>query len=422
MSRLLAVIRREYVESVRTRAFILSTVMVPLLMGAMMLVPGLLARSAPDTSLPVAVSDETGVLFQALDQELSMRREGEFTDYLSSGERRYRLSQVRVAAGEPPGPALPDGGVLVFIPSLLVQGEEEPVIYATNVGDFQPIRRIERALSKVVMAERLGRASVPPEQAGSLLKPIDLKVRKVAADGTIQDRNFLQEWMTALFFTVAMYSTTLMAGMALSRGLLEEKANRVVEVLVSAVTPFQLMTGKILGQAAVILSQFGIWTFIGMALASRGIGGEAAGQVLEAMSPSLVFFMLIYFLLGYFLYAALFSAVGAMCTSEMEAQQTQTPLVLMQIFPLIVAMAVVRHPDGGMAVTLSMIPFFSPSVMMMRLALKPPDLAQVLLSVGILAATLPVVFWIVSRIFRVGILMTGKKMTLPEVVRWVRSS
>jgi len=106
----------------------------------------------------------------------------------------------------------------------------------------------------------------------------------------------------------------------------------------------------------------------------------------------------------------------------MEAQQTQMPLVLMQILPLIVAMAVVRHPDGRMAVTLSMIPFFSPSVMMMRLALKPPALAQVLLSVGILAATLPVVFWIVSRIFRVGILMTGKRMTIPEVVRWVRSS
>ncbi len=422
MSRLLAIIRREYVESVRTRAFVLSTVMVPLMMGVMMLVPGLLARSAPDTPLSVAVSDGTGALFQALDRELSTRREGEFPDYLSSGERRYRLSQVRLEAGEPPGRALPEGGVLVSIPASLVQGEEEPVIYATNVGDFQPIRRIERALGKVVMAERLGRASVPPEQAGSLLKPIDLKVRKVAADGTIQDRDFLQEWMTALFFTVAMYSTTLMAGMALSRGLLEEKSNRVVEVLVSAVTPFQLMTGKILGQAGVILSQFGIWTFVGLAVTSRGIGGEAASQVMQAMSPTLMVFMLIYFLLGYFLYAALFSAVGAMCTSEMEAQQTQMPLVLMQILPLIVAMAVVRHPDGGMAVTLSMIPFFSPSVMMMRLALKPPALAQVLLSVGILAATLPIVFWIVSRIFRVGILMTGKRMTLPEVVRWVRSS
>jgi ABC-2 type transport system permease protein len=106
----------------------------------------------------------------------------------------------------------------------------------------------------------------------------------------------------------------------------------------------------------------------------------------------------------------------------MEAQQTQTPLVLMQLLPLIIAMAIVRRPDGGLAVALSMIPFFSPSVMMMRLALHPPALGQVLLSITILAASVPVVFWVVSRIFRVGILMTGKKMTFPEMARWLRST
>ena len=104
-----------------------------------------------------------------------------------------------------------------------------------------------------------------------------------------------------------------------------------MEVLVSSVTPMQLMTGKILGQALVILSQFGIWALVGTVLYLQGLGGRDAGQVLQAMTPSLLGFLLLYFLLGYFLYAALFSAVGAICTSEMEAQQTQTPLVLMQI-------------------------------------------------------------------------------------------
>jgi len=182
------------------------------------------------------------------------------------------------------------------------------------------------------------------------------------------------------------------------------------------------MTGKILGQALVILSQFGIWTLVGTVLYLQGLGGRDAGQVLQTLTPSLLGFLLIYFLLGYFLYAALFAAVGAVCTSEMEAQQTQTPLVLMQLLPLLIAMAVVRRPDGGLAVALSMIPFFAPSVMMMRLALHPPGLGQVLLSLSLLAATVPVVFWAVSRIFRVGILMTGKKMTLPEMARWLRAT
>jgi len=420
-SRLFAVIRREYVESVRTRSFALSTILVPILMGAMMFIPGLLARSSADEALQVALADGTGLLYEALDEELSSSKED---DFLSNGERRYRLTRAELKDGRPPGEALSRQGnaALVILPESLLEGEGEPVFYSTNVGDFQPVRRIERALFKTVMAQRLRSASVPEGQTEALLRPVDLKVRKISSDGTVQDRNFLQEWMTALFFTIAMYSTTLMAGMALSRGLLEEKANRVMEVLVSSVTPFQLMTGKIVGQALVILSQFGIWTLIGMGLYLKGMGGEGTTQVIQSMTPSLLAFLTVYFLLGYFLYAALFSAVGAICTSELEAQQTQTPLVLMQLLPLVVAMAVVRRPDGALSVGLSMIPFFSPSVMMMRLALKPPPPLQVFLSIAILAITIPLVFWVVSKIFRVGILMTGKKMTLPEMVRWLRAS
>ncbi|MGH9867153.1 MAG: ABC transporter permease [Candidatus Polarisedimenticolia bacterium] len=418
---MLAIIRREYVESVRTRSFALSTVLVPLLMGAMMFIPGLLARSASDETLHVALADGTGVLFEPLDKELASSSEN---DFLSNGERRYRLSRTEVREGAPPGKGIAAQGnaALVVLPPGLLDGTGEPVYYSTNVGDFQPVRRIERALIKAVMAQRLRDASVPESHTEALLRPVDLKVRKISPDGTVQDRDFLQEWMTALFFTIAMYSTTLMAGMALSRGLLEEKANRVMEVLVSSVTPFQLMTGKIVGQGLVILSQFGIWMLVGIGLYLKGMGGAGVGQVMQAMTPSLLAFLTVYFLLGYFLYAALYSAVGAICTSELEAQQTQTPLLLMQLLPLVVTMAVVRRPDGALSVGLSMIPFFSPSVMMMRLALKPPPLPQVLLSVAILAVTIPIVFWMVSRIFRVGILMTGKKMTLPEMVRWLRAS
>lgn len=421
MNRLLAVIRREYVEAVRTRSFAISTILVPVLMGAMMLLPALLARSTPDEVLRVAVADRTGVLFEGLEREMATSKED---DFLKDGRRRYELLKVDPTVEGAPGPALKSSGAdaLLDIPAAIMDGEGDPLYFSSNVGDFQPVRRLDRALTKVVTARRLQSLSVPPEQADALLHPVDLKARKVGSDGTVQERDFLTEWMTALFFTIAMYTTTLMAGMALSRGLLEEKSNRVMEVLVSSVSPFQLMTGKILGQALVILSQFGIWTAAGAVLYLQGLGGRGAGQVVQTMTPGLIGCMLVYFLLGYFLYAALFSAVGAVCTSEMEAQQTQTPLVLMQLLPLILAMAIVRRPDGGLAVALSMIPFFSPSVMMMRLALHPPSAGQVLLSMALLAAAVPVVLWAVAKIFRVGILMTGKKMTFPEMARWLRST
>jgi len=221
---------------------------------------------------------------------------------------------------------------------------------------------------------------------------------------------------------MGLYISTLMSGMALSRGLLEEKANRVVEVLVSSVTPFQLMTGKILGHAAVILSQFVLWTLMGTIFYFRSVSGGQAREIFSAMSPSLLAFLGVYFVLGYFLYAAFFAAVGAMCTTEMEAQQTQTPLVLMQVFPLIIAMGIVRQPDSTMAVVLSMIPMFAPSVMMMRLALQPPPILQVGASIFLLITAVVIAFWAVSKIFRVGILMTGKRMTLVEVFRWIRAT
>ena len=140
------------------------------------------------------------------------------------------------------------------------------------------------------------------------------------------------------------------------------------------------------------------------------------------MNPTLLSLLSVYFLLGYFLYASLFAAVGAICTTEMEAQQTQTPLVLMQIIPLVLAIAIVKTPGSTLAVTLSMIPFFAPSVMMIRMAVLPPPVVEILASIALLILSVLLALWAVSKIFRVGILMTGKKMTIQEVFRWMRSA
>lgn len=427
MTKLIAVIRREYIESVRTRAFLISTLLVPVLMSVTMLLPGFLARASTDKKLQVGIVDRTGRLFEMLDRELATDRE---KDFLGKGERRYVLSRAtpeQAALLDPnvPGPLIDRMGVeaVVEITEGVVSGQERPTYYSGNVGDFQPIKRIEDALSAVVIVLRLGETTLSPDQVRSLARQVDLKSVKIGKDGKASERDFMNEWLTAIFFTIGLYASTLTAGMALSRGLLEEKGNRVVEVLVSSVTPMELMSGKILGHALVILSQMGIWGMMGFAFYVRGGagGGEVPG-VLAAITPSLLGYLVVYFLLGYFLYAAMFAGVGAVCTTEMEAQQTQMPLVLMQIFPFVMAMAIVRQPDSTLAVVLSMIPFFAPSVMMMRQALAPPPAIQVAASISILVIAVLATFWAVSKVFRVGILMTGKKMTLWEMVRWIRAA
>lgn len=427
MDKLFAIIRREYVETVRTKAFVMSTLLVPVMMAAVMFVPQLLARSSSAVSLRVGMADNTGRILPLLDKELASDPN---QDFLTGGERRYHLISAnpeqlaRLARHDPPGAVLVEMGVdaLLLVGQPVIKGEEEPTYFATNVGDFQPIRRVEEALNAVVVTLRVEGSDISADRARSLTRRVDMKTVKVGKDGEASERGFTQEYFTAIFFTMGLYISTLMSGMALSRGLLEEKANRVVEVLVSSVTPFQLMTGKILGHALVILSQFVLWTAMGGVFYLRSVSGGQAKEIFSVMSPSLLAFLGVYFVLGYFLYAAFFAAVGAMCTTEMEAQQTQTPLVLMQVFPLIIAMGIVRQPDSTMAVVLSMIPVFAPSVMMMRLSLQPPPFIEVGASIFLLVAAVVVAFWAVSKIFRVGILMTGKRMTLVEVFRWIRTT
>ncbi len=427
MNKTLAVLRREFIETVRTKAFAISTVLVPVFMGVMLFLPQMLADTTPDVLVRMAVLDRTGKLYEAFEAEMASDPS---EDFLTGGERRYVLSRVppEMAGGgsgiERPGDLIDrmGAGVLIEIEAGVMTAEGTAIYYSSHVADRGPIRRVEKALNRVLPRARLAGTSFPVEQIDMLAWRLEIESRKIGEGGVAEERSFMQEWMLPLTFATWLYASTLMAGMALSRGLLEEKASRIVEVLVSSVTPFQLMTGKILGQALVILSQFTIWMLMGAALYIQGSGGEQARDVLSAINAPLLIYLGIYFILGYFLYASLFAAVGAVCTTELEAQQTQTPLVLLVVVPLVVAIAIVRAPDSPMAVALSMIPFFSPSVMMMRLAVQAPPGWQVATSLLILVISILIITWAVSRVFRVAILMTGKRMTLPEILKWLRTA
>lgn len=439
MHKIIAVIRREFMETTRTKAFIFGMFFTPLFMAAMMFIPGLLASRSSQTQLHLAVVDQTGRAFAVLSEELARDPNRYlFDDGKLKGQPRFFL----VDAGR--GDNLerdPNSGLIKDLGSVLFEKKADTLldirdgfpqletvyVYTHNTGDFEPLRVLQSAVNSVGLDLKLSASGVSEKAqlAEVLRKRADLKSVKLDKEDKIAGTSeFGIMYLMSISVVLVFYISNLMSGQALSRGLLEEKSNRIMEVLASSVTPLQLMTGKIIGQSMVLLTQLLVWTGLGVILSLRfgsGLPPEAS-TVLASMTGWNLFYILAFFLLGYIFYAALWTGVGSMCTTEQEAQQVQLPLILLQVIPLISAIGLVRQPGSTMAVVFSMIPFFSTMVMMLRIILETPPVWEILLSLGLLLAGIAVAFWAVSRVFRVGILMTGKRMTIPEVVRWIRAS
>jgi ABC-2 type transport system permease protein len=225
-----------------------------------------------------------------------------------------------------------------------------------------------------------------------------------------------------------LYMVILLYAVAVMRSVLEEKTNRVVEVILSSLSPWQLMLGKILGVGAVGLTQLAVWVLMGGAMVALGLPlllaarpelGELAAII---PGPSFFAYFLVFFLGGYFIFSALYAAVGAMCTSDEEAQQAQFPVMILIFVPVVALVGVIESPNSTLSVVLSLIPFFSPFLMFARAVGGAAPFWQVALSIVLMVFTLLGVAWVAGRIYRVGILMTGKRPTLTELMRWLHQS
>jgi ABC-2 type transport system permease protein len=227
-----------------------------------------------------------------------------------------------------------------------------------------------------------------------------------------------------------LYMTLLIYGIQVMRAVLEEKTTSIVEVIISAVRPGQLMLGKILGVGAVGLTQLGIWVLSGLLLLTFGLPYALAvrpelAEIQDTLdvipqAGALALFV-VFFVLGYFLFSSLYAAVAAMCSSEEDAQQTQIPVMILLVIPMLVLAPIIQDPHGTLATSLSLVPFFAPILMFPRFMAGAP-LWQVGVSLLLMVAAIVVLAWVAGRIYRVGILMQGKRPTLPEIVRWVREA
>jgi ABC-2 type transport system permease protein len=416
VSVLRTVIAREYVQRVRTKTFLISTLAAPILLLLLVTVPALTSARGLESESRVALVDHTGVLADGVAEGLA--------------ELGYRVE--RIEGGTPEEAGLEgrlEAGVLAGV-VVLDQGTLDRGV-ATWRGAMPPttLRRlgIQQTVARVALVHRL----VSMEEGAAvaaLLSGGSLRVERLAEDAP--DEGERSAGIVAGFVgAFLLYIVLLVYGSSVLRAVLEEKTGRVVEVIISSIRPWQLMTGKIVGVGLVGLTQLAIVLAFGLLVFGLGVPRMLAmlpdvdipfDLAPFIPTPGVLGFFIVCFFAGYFLYASLFAAVGAMCSTEEEAQQVQIPVAMLVVIPIIFLMPTLDNPDAPSTVALSLFPFFSPILMFARVAAGDAPAWQATLSVVLMLGTLAVTAWVAGRIYRTGILMQGKRPTLPELWRWIR--
>ena len=418
MRRLWVLVRREYLERVRTKAFVIGTVLGPLLMGGLTVIPGLM-MSRGGKPLHIAVVDVGGRLAAPVEAALARKelngRKRFIVEPAGPGplEEREKRHKEDVLSGRLDGYLVLPGDALA---------KSEASYYGKNVSNVVDLGLMDNAIEQTLIALRLNDAGVPPERVKEATRRLEMKRIRVSATGEREDRG--ASTILALILLMILYATVLMWGQLLLTSVIEEKTSRVVEVMASAVPPFHLLMGKLLGVGAAGLTQFLVWALSLFAVSIGGAGMMAAlgGGKLPEISPLLLVALVVYFLLGFLLYSALFAAVGASVNTSQEAQSLAFPVMMPLIVGVMMFPMVMQAPDSPPSVVLSLIPFFTPLLMFLRIAVLTPPVWQIALSIVLTGLTIAAVLWVAARIYRVGILMYGKRPTFPEILRWVRHS
>ena len=433
MRKLLAVIRREFIERVRTRAFLLSTLLGPVFISLTLFLPLYLSGRETAPKRIVILDGTSGGLGARVDSALRAAHYG--TDeaprskYEVEWVRTTRVDEVQdslvrsigLARSRQPHP----DGVVVLTDQGLDSGSLRYL--GSNVGSPTDMDALQGSLQAAVLAERLSRANLDPEVVRRASSPIRLEKSKVTA-GRLTGESGEASFFLAYVMTFVLYFALLIYGIQVMSSILEEKTSRVVEVLAASLTPFQLMLGKIVGVGAVGLFQLTLWAAaafyltanLGPILGLMHVSPDvAANAPVPSIGVDLLLVFLTFFVLGFFLYAGLYAAVGAMCSSYQDTQQANMPVTMGIVAGFMCMFPILNEPDGSLARVLTMVPFVAPFATPLRYSITPLPLGELLLSMLLTGLGVLGVAWLASRVYRIGILAYGKRPSLRELARWI---
>ncbi len=443
MNKILTIIQREYLSRVKKKSFIVMTILGPILLAALMIVPVFIARMA-DSVYEVAVVDDTRFFYR----EFKDANDVEFTDLDVDIDTAIELMKMDKF------------DAVVHIPTTAFQAPSTLRFFSEKAININAKLYIESILQNEFEKLKMARAGIDPEVLRATETKISIQAIRLLKDGHEQTDYPEVSMGLGIFSGILIYFFVFLFGAQVMRGVMEEKTSRIVEVIVSSVKPFQLMMGKISGIALVGLTQFSMWILLTFAIVAtvQAVMPEsftftpheqiyvssaqsmnpaelqehvqrieqhntAAGQVMEALSAInftvMILSFVFYFLGGYLLYAALFAAIGSAVDNEADTQQFMLPITIPMIFSIVMAQMVMNNPAGSVAFWLSIIPFTSPIIMMVRIPFGVP-LFDLWLSAGLLILGFLGTTWLAGKIYRTGILMYGKKISYKELWKWIR--
>ncbi len=433
MNKISLIISREYLTRVKKKSFVIMTIVGPILMAAMIILPAFLANWSEATEKRIAVLDETGWFFEKFKNEDNITFYYVFDNF--EAEKDSALNQ---------------GDLLLYIPRPELNIPVNAELFSSKQPGLNVTSYIKTVMKQIVENKKLMASGIDPEIIKSSKVEINLVNIKVDEGGIEKKSNTEVEVGLSIFAGIMIYFFIFMFGAQVLKGVIEEKSNRIVEVIISSVKPFQLMMGKIIGIAMVGLTQFMLWiiltlVIVGVAQVALMSGDTSAMQMMGnqqemlsqmnqggQMNPVamvndilgsinlsvMIFGFIFYFLGGYLMYSSLFAAIGGAVDNDADTQQFMFPVSIPLIFAVAMSGVIVNQPDSPLAFWMSMIPLTSPITMMMRIPFGVP-IWELLLSMGLLTAGFVTSTWMAGKIYRTGILMYGKKITYKTMWQWL---
>ena len=444
MNKSFLILRREYLTRVKKKSFIIMTLLMPVMMAALMILPTYLAMMDDKEERTIAVYDPTALILNRLEGN-------NFTKFHYIPEQEYQELSKNFKSGK--------YYAVLYIPTNILNTNRAEMISDKQVTmdvKYMVAGKIGNILETEKKKQVIDAIGVPDleKKLAATKTNITVDTIKLGDEGKAVKSSSEIAMIIGLVAGFLIYMFVFIYGTMVMRGVMEEKSNRIVEVIISSVKPFQLLFGKIVGIGLVGLTQIAIWIILGTGISSIAVSysgqgsadvashaqnvmsGQEVGQIAanspEAQNkvaevigmignlniPLIVFALFFYFICGFILYASLMGAIGSAVDSDEDAQQIMLPVMMPLIASIIIVMAVAKNPEGSLAFWASMIPFTSPVTMMARIPFGIP-VWQIILSMTILLATILGTIWMAGKIYRTGILMYGKKVNLKEIVKWL---
>ena len=423
------IVRREYLERVRTRSFLILTLLVPGIMTVVMMLPAKLATMGEKTQRLVVVTSTPQFGEMVRQRFLSATTDTDQDDEETPDNPAKKKPEEEYSIDVDANPTDAERAVLRDkVSSEAIDGylwlsddaiASGKVMWTSrNMAGFGERSHLSAILNRILQYQRLSANGLTTDKAEQLLKPV--KVEAVRLEhGKESKGGGGGKFLEVVVMVMLLYMAVLLYGISVMRSVLEEKTSRILEVLLSSATSTQLMTGKLLGVGAVGLTQILVWVVIAGVFALPAMAMQPSFSELQIPIGVLLAFA-IFFLLGYLLYSTMYATIGAITTTEQEGQQLQFFIVIPLVLSVFMLAPVVRSPDAPLVVWLSMVPFFAPVLMYARIVVQTPPLWQIALSLSLLVATIAGLLVLCARIYRIGILIYGKRPNLPEILKWLK--